>query len=50
MDRSRASSACAGVSPGSSSSCLIATVRCRRSSCACHTMPIAPLPRRAPSR
>ena len=49
-DAQPASSASAADRPGWSSSCLTATVRFSRSSCACQTMPIAPVPMRLPNR
>jgi hypothetical protein len=50
MERALASSASSGDRPGCSSSCLTATVRFSRSSCASHTTPIAPVPMRLPNR
>ncbi|ANZ37678.1 hypothetical protein BBK82_18080 [Lentzea guizhouensis] len=46
MARLLASSTSPSASPGCRSSCLTATVRCRRSSCAVQTTPMAPLPMR----
>ena len=50
ITRWRASSASCSPSPGCSSSCLMATVRPRISSCACQTAPIAPVPIRPTMR
>ncbi len=48
--RSMASLRSAAVRPGWSSNCLTATTRASRSSWACHTTPMAPLPMRSVSR